>query len=204
MDIVSALAPPRVCRLAGQTLWVRPYTLEDFAVVLAWLDDVTPGKAARKIAPRLTDPSSQEAIETISGRTVTAWTALRHQGLTWGDVIALVSNATDEEWTSFLSVVFSGRRTSTDAGGDSDLADCWIGPSLVSLCTRFPGHSIHDLGRLTLDQYAMLCGDGIEHEDPKRLTDAQVEEMRQEGLRIQAERSQENMNGTLDDQQENI
>ena len=67
MDLVSALGPPRLCRLAGNDLWVKPYTLEDFAVLLAWLDDVLPGKVDRKMPPKL---GSEEE-----------WTALLGNGM---------------------------------------------------------------------------------------------------------------------------
>ena len=189
MDIVSALAPPRMCRLAGQTLWVKPYTLEDFAVILAWLDDVTPGKADRKIAPRFNDPACLAAISGPSGKTVAAWAALRHQGYSFNRVSDLVRQASDLEWLSFLSAVHSSRRTRKhdEISDDRDLSEVWFGPNLVSLCERYPGHDLASLGRLTLDQYALLCGEGLPNEDPSVLTWDQVEAMRQEGLKIQAE-----------------
>jgi len=188
MDLVSALAPPRCCRLGGVDLWVRPYGLEDYALLLAWLDDVLPGKADRKVPPRLGSPEAGAAMESATGRLLIAWAALRHQGYTRDAVVSLLASTTDLEWISFLAAIFAGRRTAKDAGGDGrDIADQWFGPNFAVLAERY-GHTLETIGRLSLDQYALLCGEGLEDEDPKILTAEQVEAMRQEGLRRMAER----------------
>lgn len=187
MDLVSALAPPRCCRLGGVDLWVRPYGLEDFALVLAWLDDVLPGKADRKVPPRLGSPEAGAAMESATGRVLLAWAALRHQGYSQDVVATLLSNATDLEWATFLAAAFAGRRTARDTGDGRDIADQWFGPNFAVLAERY-GHTLEAIGRLSLDQYALLCGEGLEEEDPKILTAEQVEAMRQEGLRLKAER----------------
>ena len=63
-----------------------------------------------------------------------------------------------------------------------------MGPNLATICERYAGHTLESLGRMTLDQYALLCGEGVPEEDPRHLTWEQVEAMRQEGLRLKAER----------------
>lgn len=188
MDLVSALAPPRLRQLAGEPVWVRPLGLGDFALVLAWLDDVLPGKADRKVPPPLDSPESAAALESGPGRAVLAFATLRHGGVTYERVAALTQEADEVEWTAFLSAVFAQRRTSEGGGGSGrDMADTWFGPNLFNLCERLSGYTLDAAGRLTLDQYTLLAGEGVPDEDPRQLSWDQVEAMRQEGLRRQAE-----------------
>lgn len=190
MDLVAALAPPRSCRLGGEDIWVRPLGLEDYALLLGWLDDVLPGKDDRVIPPRLGDDASQEALDTVLGKVTIAYAALRHQGIGYSRCAEMVCRSTPEEWASFLAAAFARRRTAKDDGpGDRDIAEIWFGPSFATVCERYPGYMLETIGRLTLDQYALLTGQGLPEEDPRHLTWEQVEAMRLEGLRLQAERN---------------
>lgn len=198
MDLVSALAPPRLCRLAGEDVWVRPASLDDLAVVMAWLDDVLPDKAARSVPPSMGDEASIAALESRNGRAVVAYAALRHRGATMADATRAVDNSDAVEWATFLAAFFARRRTEKgDGPGDGrGLSEVWFGPDFATICERYPGHTLESIGRLTLDQYALLMGQGLPEEDPRHLTWEQVEAMRLEGLRLRAEREAAlNVNG---------
>lgn len=188
MDLASALAPPRLRQLAGSPVWVRPLDLGGFALLLAWLDDVLPGKPDRVVPPDLNSPEASAALESAPGRAVLAYAVLRREGMPYKTLAALAREADPVEWAAFLSAAFAGRRTAKDDDTPGhDIARAWFGPNLANLCERFPGYTLDAAARLTLDQYALLAGEGLPEEDPRHLTAEQVESMRQEGLRRQRE-----------------
>ena len=93
---------------------------------------------------------------------VLAFATLRHGGVTYERVAALTQEADEVEWTAFLSAVFAQRRTSEGGGGSGrDMADTWFGPNLFNLCERLSGYTLDAAGRLTLDQYTLLAGEGV-------------------------------------------
>jgi hypothetical protein len=190
MDLASALAAPRLCQFGDRYFWVRPFGLEDYALVVAWLDDVIPGRTDRTQSPELRSDEAKAAMDEPAGWITLAWAGLRHHGASYVDVATLATRATDEEKARYLNVVFSRRRTLKPGPDGNDIARAWFGPNLSALCEHYPGHSLADAGRLTLDQYDLLAGQGCEDEEPRRLTWSQVEAMRQEGLRRKAEKAE--------------
>ncbi len=179
MDPVAAFAPPRIRRLAGSDVWVRPLTLGDYALLLAWLDDVLPGKADRKLAPKLWSDEAQKALDSSPGRCVLAHAVLRHQGHDFNETRRMASDASPLEWAAFLDAVFARRRTMKDSPSDGkDMAETWIGPSLHNLCEKFGGYTLESAARLTLDQYALLANEGAAEEDPSYVAEQEVGEIR--------------------------
>lgn len=170
MDIVSAFNPPRVVELAGERFWVRSFTLEDLAILAAWLDDVLPGWKGRVMPPEFGSDEAAAALESAEGRRLMAWVALRHSGVSWERVGDLLSLASPEEVT-WLQLVTARRRRTIKArptADGKDLFAAWWGPNLAAMAERF--HlSPEAAGRLSLDQYAMLCSSGAPDEEPQAI-----------------------------------
>ncbi len=175
MDLVSALAPPRPRQLDGEVYWVRPLTLGDYAILLAWLDDVLPGKPDRTTPPLLGSAESQAALASTKGWEMLVWLALRADGTTWPEAVALAREATDVERVCFLDALYARRRTWTPGPGGEDLGTVWAGPIFaggpehVGMCERL-SMSLEEIAKLTLDQIDCLNGMGVPGEDPKRVS----------------------------------
>ncbi len=175
MDLCSALASPRLCQLDGETYWVRPLRLADYALILAWLDDVLPGKTERTTPPLLGDDKSQAALSSAKGWELLVWLGLRADGTTWNEAKAIAFEATVEERFIFHGALFARRRTKQPGPGGEDLAEAWVGPMLSGtaesqgMCERF-GMTLEDIAQLTLDQVECLNSNGLESEDPRRVS----------------------------------
>ncbi len=175
MDLCSSLAPPRLCQLDGETYWVRPLMLGDYALILAWLDDVLPGKTERATPPLLGDEKSQEALSSSKGWELLVWLALRADGTTWPEACAIAREATDVERVRFHDAIYSRRRTFKPGPGGEDLGAVWAGPIFAGtheaegMCQRL-GMTLDEVARLTLDQIDCLQSCGCPDEDPRRVT----------------------------------
>lgn len=177
MDIVAVFAPPRMCQLAGRPYWVRPMTLEGFATLIAWLDDVLPGRHERTLAPPLSSPEAQAAIQSRHGLVLLAWLALKDQGVDYAGAADLVMAAGEDELGRLVDVMFARRRyMGTGHGGGDDLAASWFGPGMIAMSERV-ATLVGTIGRLTLDQLDCYATDGAPAERPGRLTTEQVQAM---------------------------
>ncbi len=175
MDLVSALAPPRLCQLDGETYWVKPLSLGDYALILAWLDDVLPGKPERTTPPLLGSEESQAALSSAKGWELLVWLALRADGTTWNEACAIARETTEVERIVFREAIYARRRTWLPGVGGEDLGAVWAGPIFaggpehVGMCERL-SMSLEEIGRLTLDQIDCLNGMGVPGEDPRRVS----------------------------------
>lgn len=169
MDLVSALAPPRICPLNSETYWIRPLSLASYAIILQWLDDTIPGKAERKTPPLLGDDKSQAALSSTKGWELLVWLSLRSDGTTWDKAVDIARKSSLYERLWFHDVIFTRRRTKQARPGGEDLAEAWWGPMIASMCERF-GMTLDEVAALTLDQLECLNSDGLESEDPRRVS----------------------------------
>ncbi len=175
MDLCSALAPPRLCQLDGETYWVRPLKLGDYALILAWLDDVLPGKTERTMPPLLGSDESQAALSSTKGWELLVWLGLRADGTTWNEAVAIAREATDVERVRFIDVIYARRRTWKLGPGGEDLGLVWAGPIFAGtyesegMCQRL-GMTLDDIAALTLDQIDCLQAMGCPDEDPRRVS----------------------------------
>ncbi len=176
MDLCSALASPRLCQLDGETYWVRPLRLADYALILAWLDDVLPGKTERTTPPLLGSDESQTALSSAKGWELLVWLGLRGDGVTWNEAAAIARESygkphliTAQERIRFHDALFARRRTKQSRSDGEDLAEAWVGPMMTAMCERF-GMTLEDIAALTLDQVECLNSDGLESEDPRRVS----------------------------------
>ncbi len=175
MDLCSALAPPRLCQLDGETYWVRPLRLGDYALILAWLDDVLPGKTERTTPPLLGSAESQKALSGPKGWHLLVWLGLRHEGVSWNEAYAIALEAADYERVIFLEKIYARRRTWKPGPSGEDLGAVWAGPIFAGtheyegMCQRF-GMTLDDVAALTLDQIDCLQAMGCPDEDPRRVT----------------------------------
>jgi hypothetical protein len=145
-------------------------------LVLAWLDDVIPGRAERKTAPRLGSDKARAALESPVGFSVVCYAALRHLGHDYAASCNLAAVATEEEQVRIYDVLFARRRYGPKGGGGEDLAESWWGPNVIAMADRFRT-AIDAVGRLTLDQIDCYAGEGCEGENPTLLTSEQVDAM---------------------------
>jgi hypothetical protein len=155
--------------LSGEVFWLRSITQEDFAVLVAWIDDVLPGKESRELPPKLSDEASQQALDSPMGWSVQAWAALRHVGVTYDRACSLILGASDDEKRRFATVLYRKRPSYKPSGQGADIGEAWWGPQVASLTER--GLSVTQIGAMTLDQVDMLFSDGGQNEQPGRLAD---------------------------------
>lgn len=156
-----------------------------WADVVAWLDDMRPGRADRTSPPRLADDASQELLRTDAGRALLAWIAVRDEGVTYADAAALWHQANDEERHRLLSVLMDRRRTLATDDDDrtgTDIGQIWCGKGMATLAQAI---GIEAIGRLTLDQLEWLLSDGEcdQHADPARQPAADMQERWEEAHR---------------------
>lgn len=178
MDILSTLNPPRLVRLSGVEYWCRQLTLEDIAILLAWLDDVLPGQSDRMTPPNMAGDEAQSALNDPHGLCVIAWAGLRHHGLSFLTASNVVMSATNEELARLIAVLFGRRRTmkpSNDGFGKS-ISEYWWGPLVCGLMEKYH-MSLDDVRRLSLDQIDCLSGDGLAQEEPGKLSVSEVHAM---------------------------
>ncbi len=175
MDLCSALASPRLCQLDGETYWIRPLKLGDYALILAWLDDVLPGKTERTIPPLLCSEESQKALSGPLGWHLLIWLGLRDQGVTWNEAYAIALEVADHERVVFRNAIYARRRTFQPGMTGQDLGAVWAGPIFAGthesegMCQRL-GMTLEEIANLTLDQIDCLQALGCPEEDPRRVT----------------------------------
>jgi hypothetical protein len=133
------------------------------AIILAWLDDVLPGRAEREMPPAFGDEASQTAINSIPGQVLITWLALRDQGISYEQ--AAEFQAELPERIRLLDVLFHRRRTYKPSGEASDVAATWCGKDFASMVTEL---GIERVRALSLDQFEWLCSSGEcdMHADP--------------------------------------
>lgn len=180
MDIVSTFNPPRLVQLAGKPYWVRALTLADFACILAWLDDVTPGRADRKMPPEFGSEESQRALESAHGRALLVWLALRDQGVSYAEAADIAIDVSEIEGIYLERVLFGRRRTMKPGPPGEDIGVGWWGPVVASFIEA--GISVDAIAGWTLDQLEMGCmgRDRLNDEDPRSLTLEDVVRMGEE------------------------
>ncbi len=170
MDLPSTLGAPRHCYIGDNVYWVRPMTVLGMAVVMNWLDDVLPGRADRKMPPRIGDAASQAALCSFPGQVMLTWLALKDHGFSYAQAAELVPNYKRAEEAGIevkeklviehfrLMEVFMGRRRTMKKGeGGEDWSESWLDESYARLAGEY---GLEALGNLTLDQYEWLCSSG--------------------------------------------
>src|SRR5438128_887418 len=120
MDLASLCGSGRVCYLGGRRFLVRPLSLDGLGSMLAWLDDVLPGRENRTGPPHVSDPEAQEALRSSMGFLLLVHLGLRDQGITFDIAVDLVTQASDEERARFILVVFARRRSYQPGVGSED------------------------------------------------------------------------------------
>ncbi len=165
MVLPETLNAPRQCWLAGQVYWIRALDLEGFAILIAWLDDVLPGREERKAPPKYGDDASQAALQDPAGEHLLVWLALRSQGVTWEQAGTLSDQMTAAEKARLGTVLLGRRRTwEPSDGGGTDLGELWTDKGWASLAIELGG--LEQLGRLSLDQLEFLMSRGDVDVDP--------------------------------------
>lgn len=189
MDLTASFNPPRLCRLGGDgggSYWIPALTHHGLAILVAWLDDVIPGRAERDEPIEFSSDESRAALDTDGGRIVLTWIALRDQGVSYLEAAALALDSTPEEMFRLSEVLFHRRRTlkaRPRSGGDGDdIARWWIGPSVARLCEKYH-MTPDDVGRLSLDQYDLLVSEGDADQKPGTLNVADVQKMWEDAWR---------------------
>lgn len=174
MDIVATFAPPRICQFGGAPYWVRPMTIEGFATLTAWVDDVVPGRASRTLPLSLDTPEAAAAMGSARGLGVLTWIALRDQGVDFPTAEALAAAADEGEVARLYDVLFSRRKYMDRSGPDGEpLSATWWGPGMVAMSERVMT-AVGVLGKLTLDQIDCYATEGAPDEKPGRMTQEQV------------------------------
>lgn len=165
MDIASTFAARRICYLADRPFWVRPMDWRGWSEVIAWLDDMVPGRSERECPPRLGSEASQELLRSDSGRALLAWIALRDEGIRYEEATVLWVQADEEERHRLLSVLMGRRRSLVRGSGGTDLGEVWCGKGMAQLGQMI---GMEALSRLTLDQAEWLLSEGEcdQHADP--------------------------------------
>ncbi len=157
MTLPDCLNAARICYLAGRVYFVRALSLDGTATVLAWLDDVLPGRADRTGPPELGSEAAQAALNSAHGMVLLTWLALRDHGFSYDQCVQL--DTTELERVQLLTVLFATRRTadpepSATAG---DVAATWCGEGMAELAREI---GIEQLGQLSRDQFEWLMSGG--------------------------------------------
>jgi hypothetical protein len=157
MDLPSTLNAARICYLAGKVYFVRALSLDGLSTVLAWLDDVLPGRSDRTGPPELGSDLAQAALNSAHGQVLLTWLALRDHGVSYDQAAEL--DTTELERVRLLSVLFATRRTadpepSAIAG---DVSSTWCGESMAALARDM---GLEAVGRLSRDQFEWLMSAG--------------------------------------------
>lgn len=170
MDIVSTFNPPRLVQLAGRPYWVGALTLGDLACILAWIDDVTPGRPERKMPPEFGGEESRRALESAHGRALLVWMALRGQGVSYEVAADIACQMTEIESVRLEQVLFARRRTIRPGIPGEDIGAAWWGETVASFVEA--GVTVDVIGRWTMDQLEMCCmgRERMRDEDPRNLT----------------------------------
>jgi hypothetical protein len=154
--------------VAGKPFWVRPLSAEGWGILMAWLDDFTPGRDDRNGPPRMDNEACKELLATPEGEVVKLWLAVRDQGLDY-EAATELWKASDHgsDLAQIDSVLFSRRRTVIPDPAQDDsrnIAETWCGTGLGRLAAAI---GLEELGRYTLDQLEFLLKEGdTENENP--------------------------------------
>lgn len=181
MDLISTFNPPRFLLIAKQEFWVRGLTIGDFALVIAWLDDVLPGYHERSLPPRFLSDEAQAALDTPLGRCVLTYAGLRHSNVTWDRCQSIALESTPSEWSRLLTIFFRRRKNLKHSGDAEDLGESWWGPTVERFCSEL-GCQLEDFANFTLDQMDCLGRQGLEDEKPGILTLDEVQKMWEEAV----------------------
>ncbi len=181
--------------------WIRAASFEDFAVVLAWLDDVLPGRADRKMPPALSSKEAQDALQGSVGKMLLTWLPLRHQGVSFGEAADLSAAMTDIQRVRWYDILFAHRRTKTDEpGSGKDIAETWCSKGMAQLVTAIGFRGALDL---SMDQFEWLMREGDTEDEnpefsPEKLAERQAYWREHELpliLKMQAEQAAQEVNG---------
>ncbi len=165
MDLPCSLGAPRHCYIGDNVYWVKPMTLLGMATVMQWLDDVLPGRAERRMPPKIGDEASQKALQSFPGLCMLASLALSPHGFSYAQAAAIVPHSPDDDddeqkWTQFLrlhEVYMARRRTMRKGEGGEDWSETWLEKGHAQFASEY---GLEALGNLTLDQYEWLCSGG--------------------------------------------
>lgn len=165
MDLPTTLGAPRHCYIGGNVHWIRPMTVIGMATVMQWLDDVLPGRAERRMPPKIGDEASQKALQSFPGLCMLASLALAPHGFSYAQAAELVPHSPEDDndedkWKQFLrlhEVFMSRRRTMKKGEGGEDWSETWLEKNHARLASEY---GLEALGNLTLDQYEWLCSGG--------------------------------------------
>lgn len=157
-------------------------TLMGMAIVMQWLDDVLPGRAERKMPPKIGDEASQQALRSFPGQVLLTWLALREHGFTYAQAAVLVPHSPEDddndqryiEHLRLLDVFFARRRTMTKGEGGQDWSETWCEGSMAQLSFEY---GLEELSSLTLDQYEWLTSRGKADEFAQYDLQAAIDEM---------------------------
>ncbi len=165
MDLPSTVNAPRICHLDGKVYWVRALSVEAMGIILAWLDDVLPGRDDRIMPPLLSDEASQNAIKSPTGQALMIWLAIRDQGITYDNVTRM--RVTDIEYLRLLQVLYQRRRTiEVTQNTDHEVRDVgatWCSEGMVKLAYEI---GLEALVKLSVDQFEWLMARGEVDSDP--------------------------------------
>lgn len=161
MHLPETLNAARICYVAGRVYFVRALSLDGMATVLAWLDDVLPGRADRTGPPELCSEPAQAALNSAHGQVLLTYLALREHGLSYDQCVGL--ETTDMERVRLLSVLFATRRTGEPAPAEtgSDVAATWLAEGVATLAREI---GLEAVGRLSRDQFEFLMSGGTADE----------------------------------------
>lgn len=155
MDLPSTLNAPRIVYLGGRAHFVRAISMEGMAIILAWLDDVLPGRDEREMPPRFADDASQAALKAPSGQVLLIWIALRHEGISFDQAARI--DASEVEQIRLASVLFHRRRSMQPSPTSADVGETWCGKGMASMVSQI---GMDRVAALSLDQFEWLCSDG--------------------------------------------
>ena len=163
MQITSAFAAPRKVVIAGDVVWVPPLRLEDFALLIEWLEEQIEGRGERDYPPAFSADESWGKLTEGDGIVTIAYAVLRHQGWSWLKAAKLMIDASPEERQAFFDAALSRRRGRKVESGGTDIASLFWGPAIQAVCEKY--HiTVRQVGLLTLDQFDLLTQEGCKDE----------------------------------------
>ncbi len=169
MFLPDVFGAPRICYLAGRPFWVKALDAEGLAIMLAWLDDMVPGREERKGPPKFGSPEAQAKLDEPAGQILTAWLALRSCGVSYLEAATLWDQGEDYERSRLIGVLFGRRRTrELEEGDQGDVSETWMTKGMARLAAEY---GLENLGKLTLDQLDWLTSEGECDENPSFSTE---------------------------------
>lgn len=168
MDLPTLANAPRFVTFGDDAdlhaFMVESISMKGMAIVLAWLDDVLPGRAERKMPPPFNSEESQRALVSGPGRKLLTYVALRDQGVTYAGACAIASVTTDVQFVRLCDVLYGHRRTMVPSDDGKDIAETWFGKGAAALVQSIGFAEMLDM---SMDQFEWLMRDGdTEDENP--------------------------------------